>query len=85
MLTALTPDEYDALVQRGIVNFAGCAIARLDGKSKVDYLTDDARRDAMRRLCRAIFVETPPDWASVVELAESLLTAAVRPAKNRRR
>jgi hypothetical protein len=75
MLTALTPDEYDALLQRGILNFAGCALARLDGKSKVDYLSDEGKRDAMRRLCRSILADTPSDWASVVQLADRLLSA----------
>jgi hypothetical protein len=78
MLAALATDEYDALLQRGILNFAGCALARLDGKSKVDYLTDDARRDAMRRLCREIFAQTPSDWASVIELADRLLIPTIR-------
>jgi tRNA A-37 threonylcarbamoyl transferase component Bud32 len=32
------PNEFDALVTRGILNLAGCMLARVDGKSKVEYL-----------------------------------------------
>jgi 5-methylthioribose kinase len=65
----LSPSELGALVERGIQNFAGCAIARLDGKSKIDYLNDNGRRDAVRELCRRVFVERPSQWADVRQLA----------------
>ncbi|NOY28826.1 MAG: phosphotransferase [Planctomycetes bacterium] len=40
MLSVISAAEYDALVQRAIQNTAGCALARLDGKSKIDYLEE---------------------------------------------
>jgi 5-methylthioribose kinase len=78
MASVVTPADLDALIQRGILNFAGCALARLDGKSKIDYLDDPARRDAMRELCRSILTSQPQlrKWSDVRMLSERLLTAA---------
>jgi Ser/Thr protein kinase RdoA (MazF antagonist) len=67
--------EFQALIQRGILNFAGCALARLDGKSKIDYLDDSARRDAISELCRTVFVHPPKQWADVRRLADRMLEA----------
>ena len=39
------------LVERVVQNFAGCAWARLDGTSKIDYLADPRRRECVRDLC----------------------------------
>ncbi|MEX2139262.1 MAG: phosphotransferase [Pirellulales bacterium] len=76
MTGAVSPDELDALIGRGILNFAGCTLARLDGKSRIDYLRDSARRDWMRELCRVIFKSQPVQWAEVRRLAGRLLNAA---------
>jgi 5-methylthioribose kinase len=57
--------ELDSLITRSILHFAGCTLARLDGKSKIDYLRDPARRDSMRDLCRTIFKSKPAQWAEV--------------------
>ncbi len=62
------PAELAALWARGVQNFAGCAWARLDGKSPVDYLTEPARRDTMRAVCREIFETQPRDWPQVVAI-----------------
>ena len=79
MAGVVSSNDLDALIQRGILNFAGCALARLDGKSKIDYLRDHARRDAMRELCRTIFTIQPKQWSDVRLLAGRLLTAAQVP------
>jgi 5-methylthioribose kinase len=79
MKGVLSSNELDAVVQRGILNFAGCALARLDGKSRIDYLCDRARRDAMRELCRIIFTIQPQQWSDVRLLAGRLLTASQGP------
>jgi 5-methylthioribose kinase len=50
-------DEIATLERRTIVNMAACLWARLDGKSKIDYLTEAARRDLVRRLARAWLYE----------------------------
>ena len=79
MTGVVSSNDLDALIQRGILNFAGCTLARLDGKSKIDYLRDRARRDAMRELCRIIFNSQPTQWADVRLLAGRLLTAGQVP------
>jgi 5-methylthioribose kinase len=76
MAAVVPPPEFDALVCRGILNFAGCALARLDGKSKIDYLKDSARRDAVRALCRSIFAEQPAHWDDVNQLARRQVAAS---------
>ena len=66
--TAAGCEATDALVARSVLHFAGCTWARLDGKSQVDYLTEPARRDAVRDLCREVFCSEPPKWCDVLEL-----------------
>jgi tRNA A-37 threonylcarbamoyl transferase component Bud32 len=76
MTDTISPDEMAALVRRSIQNLAGCALARLDGKSKIDYLADPPRRDAVRELCRIIFKHQPAQWSDVGEMSERLLNAS---------
>ena len=68
MARRIEPSELADLWARGVQHFAGCAWARLDGKSPVDYLSDSRRRDQMRRLCREILEREPRDWPAVIEL-----------------
>jgi hypothetical protein len=49
-------------------NLAGCAWARLDGKSPVDYLSDEAQREAVRACCLRVFEQQPTDWPSARRL-----------------
>jgi 5-methylthioribose kinase len=83
MTGVVLPVDLDSLIRRGILNFAGCTLARLDGKSKIDYLRDRARRDAMRELCRTVFNCRPTQWAEVRRLVGRLLTAALGSAAGR--
>ena len=53
--------EFRLLVRRAIRNLAGCAWARLDGTSKIDYLADPARREAVRGLCRHLLLDHAED------------------------
>jgi 5-methylthioribose kinase len=76
MKELVSPEDLGALVGRGILNCAGCALARLDGKSKIDYLRDHARRDAVRELCRVVFQSQPKQWADVSRLAEQFSRVA---------
>jgi aminoglycoside phosphotransferase (APT) family kinase protein len=76
MSGVVSSNDLDALIPRGILNFAGCALARLDGKSRIDYLRAPPRRDAMRELCRTIFISQPQQWDDVRQLASRLLTPA---------
>jgi 5-methylthioribose kinase len=73
----ISTEELLQLWARGVQNFAGCAWARLDGKSPVEYLSDESRRDAVRELCREVFEEQPTTWAEVVGMAEPWITEVV--------
>lgn len=55
------------LERRAVANFAGCAWARLDGKSQVDYLTDPERRAAVRHLGQELLSRPRKTWQAVLE------------------
>jgi hypothetical protein len=44
MAQMISSAEFSALEQRAVYNLAGCMLARIDGKSPVDYLTADNQR-----------------------------------------
>jgi len=67
--------ELTALEARGVAHFAGCAWSRLDGKSRVDYLDDEPRRNAVRALCRWIFDARATSWAGVLDRLHATLEA----------
>ena len=58
----------------GIEHFAVCALARIDGTSPVDYLPEESKREAVRRLARRILWERPTRWEDVLYMAEIELT-----------
>lgn len=58
--------EWRDLHRRAALNFAVCAWARLDGTSKIDYLTDIARREMLRSFCRRLLAKPVDDWAEVL-------------------
>ncbi|MGE0608397.1 MAG: phosphotransferase family protein [Pirellulales bacterium] len=62
---------YRDLLARGIQNLAGCAWARIDGTSKVDYLQDTACQSSVRVFCRELFRAEPSDWSVVLAMAGS--------------
>ncbi len=59
-------EEWVDLQRRAVLNFAGCGWARLDGTSKVDYLTDPARREKFRGFCRSVIGNSPEHWQTVL-------------------
>lgn len=62
--------EVAHVLRRGWSHLAGCMLARLDGKSPVDYLPDLQARAAVRRLCHALFAAPRGTWDEVRELIE---------------
>jgi aminoglycoside phosphotransferase (APT) family kinase protein len=48
-----------ALEQRAAALLPGLLLARVDGKSPVEYLTDDAQRDVVRRVAGALLHDVP--------------------------
>lgn len=64
----VTADELRRLEARAVQNFAGCALARVDGKSPVEYLTDESMRDAVRRFTAALLRESPASWNAALDV-----------------
>jgi 5-methylthioribose kinase len=59
-------EELAALERRAMFNLAGCLLARVDGKSPVDYLSPD-QQDQVRRMARAWLLQAPPTWNAAAE------------------
>lgn len=62
------------LEARGIEHFAVCLLARIDGTSPVDYLPEEPKREAARRIGRRILKEKVTRWADVLGEMESQVT-----------
>jgi 5-methylthioribose kinase len=60
------------LQSRGIGHLGVCLLARIDGTSPVDYLSEEPRREAVRALGRILLLEQPQRWDTVLETAEGL-------------
>lgn len=56
-----------ALASRTNRHVGACLLARIDGKSPVDY-RKDFNVDAVRRCGRAILRRNPPDWPALVDM-----------------
>lgn len=56
---AISHDQFAALQRRAVLNLAGCLLARVDGKSPLEYLSHDAERDALRQMARRLFEARP--------------------------
>jgi 5-methylthioribose kinase len=65
--------ELATLERRAVANLAGCALARVDGTSPVDYLRQAAQRALVRQLCSRIFLDPIQDLATVCSLAKTLI------------
>ena len=48
--------DADGLLPRTVGHLAGCMLARIDGKSPVDYLQDETQRSFVRNYCRELFL-----------------------------
>jgi 5-methylthioribose kinase len=61
-LDSVRPNERLELETRTVINFAACALARVDGKSKVEYL-QPTHQAMVRKMCLQILLEAPEKWA----------------------
>jgi len=61
-------DADAGLSRRANAHTAACALARVDGKSPVDYLDNDAQ-DAVRHFARAALPAAPEDWDEFLGMA----------------
>jgi len=73
--------ELAALKIRGLQNLAGCAAARLDGKSPVEYLTRPASRAGMRTVCDQLFEQHPADWPVARGLIHGVFNSTISASK----
>jgi 5-methylthioribose kinase len=55
--------DVEDLEARSVLHWAGCMLARVDGKSPVDYL-DQSRQDTVRTLTRSL-LNRPPETFDV--------------------
>jgi 5-methylthioribose kinase len=62
-------DRVD-LERRAILNCAACLLARVDGKSPVEYLTSEVHREHVRKVARRLLLEAPGTWSDVVSLIQ---------------
>ncbi len=68
---ALLPNND--LERRAIGHLAGCLLARIDGKSTVDYLNQPSEHNLVRDVSRGLFLDPPPRLENVFdELAHAL-------------
>jgi enolase len=58
-LNGVNWESPDALERRAARLLPGLLLARIDGKSPVEYLTDEASRDAVRRVARSLLARLP--------------------------
>jgi 5-methylthioribose kinase len=63
------------LQTRAIEHFAVCLLARIDGTSPVDYLPEEPRREAVRRLGRKVLLDRPRRWEDVLSLCNAECSA----------
>jgi 5-methylthioribose kinase len=61
------------LQMRGIEHCGVCLLARIDGTSPVDYLPEEDKRTAIRRLGCVLLHERPRQWSEVLDLVEESL------------
>ncbi len=57
--------QYEALQQRAILHFAACALARVDGKSPVEYLAAETQ-DVVREVATALLTAETKTWSQVL-------------------
>jgi 5-methylthioribose kinase len=68
-----TAGDQRELARRAMQHLGACIVARLDGKSPVDYLDEPHRREAARRFGRELLLDPVDAWpAAAVRLERSI-------------
>jgi len=70
LLAALAPEAATGFEAMTVRHLGGLMLARIDGKSPVEYIQDDKTKDRVRRAARRILVERPLLLAEAVEMAQ---------------
>jgi 5-methylthioribose kinase len=63
------------LTAEGIEHCGVCLLARIDGTSPVDYLSEEPKRELVRNLGRRILLDRLKTWDEVTGLLEAMLAA----------
>jgi 5-methylthioribose kinase len=58
----------EVLEARAVGHFGVCVLARIDGTSPVDYLPEEPKRAAARRLGQQVLLEPPKRWEEVLAM-----------------
>jgi 5-methylthioribose kinase len=61
------------LRERAVAHCGVCLLARIDGTSPVEYLPEEPKREAVRRLGRSLLLDRPPTWDQVLDRAQDEL------------
>jgi phosphotransferase family enzyme len=64
-LQAVTWEPPDALEQRGAALLPGLLLARVDGKSPVEYVTGESQKNQVRRVACALLADPPQQLAAI--------------------
>lgn len=70
------------LQRRGTEHCGVCLLARIDGTSPVEYLTEEDKRESVRRLGRRLLWERPQQWKQVLTMAAEELRSLEGPESN---
>jgi 5-methylthioribose kinase len=62
------------LQERGIGHFGVCLLARIDGTSPVDYLPEEPKPEAVRRIGRQVLLERPQTWEEALTITDANVT-----------
>jgi len=71
--TRISPEEFASLVVRTGPHLGGCLLARLAGKSRVEYFSWPERRDAVHALARGYLTEPVDSWREILERLQAQL------------
>ena len=66
-------DDFRVFQRRAIGHLGVCLLARVDGTSPVEYLPEEPKREAVRRLARRLLLQPPKGIADVLQLADEEL------------
>ena len=66
-LEAVTWEPREDIEKRAAHLLPALFLARVDGKSPVEYVTEDTQRDAVRRVARRLLLEPPTRLADVAQ------------------
>jgi len=64
----LSESACSSLAERAMKNLGGCLLARVDGKSPLEYLATAEERDQVRQLGWKLLDTSPIDWTEAREL-----------------